>query len=642
MLQIKLKKLLYFILISLIMLTLMRFALWLLYTNDFSTLNYLETLKSFGMGVRIDLISITTPSAIFILILFLPFKFTNNQKFQKIIVYIWYTILLLITFIILADLVYFQFVHRHVGSEITAVGNDIGLLIDILFEYKFLLIFFIFLATILFFIFKKIANISTENRTYTYLSNIAIFLLITALLVGSIRGRVQGKPFSISDAFVVNKTASGNLALNGFYTLYRTFSKSKKRVNYHFYDDKEALKITQELLTSKPFEFTSKEYPLERKLHRKTKEKKYNIVIILLESWSSKYVDSFGKNNLKVTPNLDNLAKNGLMFTNFYANGQRSIEGITALLTGIPVLKNFNFLGSGLELSNLSYLGTLAKENNYSTIAMQSSKRGSFRVDSISKMAGFDSYFGAEDMPSVGDEDKNSKPRFGTWDGNMYDLLYKKLSTQKEPFLSFAFTSTTHTPFYSPGKKWEVYPHNNKNLFGYLNTLKYADDKLGLFMKKAKKEPWFDNTIFIFMADHTIGFGDDSSMFEGTNISIKNRELEEMRIPLVIYAPKIFKPKVIKTIGSQADILPTLVDILNWKGHFTTLSNSILTPSSKPFALFNSGQTISMVNKSGYIKHTLKKRLELTGDSTMEKELLSIYQTGSKLLQNNKWYHNDK
>jgi len=638
----KIKKLLYFTLLSLAILSLLRFALWLLYIDDFSTLNSLETLKSFGMGLRIDLISIATPSAIFILILFLPFKFTNNQKFQKVIVYIWYIILLLITFVILADLVYFQFVHRHVGSEITAMGNDMGLLIEMLFEYKFLLLFFVFFASILFFIVKHIARISTVYSSYSYLKSIGVFLSVTLLLLGAIRGKIQGKPFSISDAFVVNKTASGNLALNGFYTLYRTLAKSKKKKTYHFYDDTEALQRTQSLLASNLFKFNSEKYPLVRKLHEKSKQKKHNVVIILLESWSAKYVDSFGGNNLKVTPNLDKLAKEGLMFPNFYANGQRSIEGITALFTGIPVLKDFSFLGSGLELSNLSYLGTLAKENNYSTLSMQSSKRGSFRIDSISKFAGFDSYFGAEDMPFIGDEDKNVKPRFGTWDGNRYDLLHKKLSTQKEPFLSFSFTSTTHTPFYSPGKKWEAYSHNNKNLFGYLNTLKYADDKLGLFMEKAKKEPWFDNTIFIFMADHTIGFGNDAGIFKDTNISIENRDLEEMRIPLVIYAPKIFEPQVIETVGSQADILPTLVDMLQWKGNFSTLSNSLLTPSSKAFALFNSGQTIGMVNNSGYIKHTLDKKLELTGDETMEKDILSMYQTSSKLLQTNKWYKNDK
>ncbi|VAY86281.1 Phosphoglycerol transferase I [hydrothermal vent metagenome] len=637
----RLIKIIYYLGSSLLILTLLRISLWLLYQDDFSSLNSIETLQSFWMGLRVDLISVTTSTSILVLFLILPFRFSNNEYYQNIFAYLWYVVLIVIVFVILADMVYFDFVHRHVGSEIKVMGDEADMFVGMLLEYKIMLVLYAFFCVVIFFLFRRAIKIKLEVKKQSMAWRIGIFFIVFILLFLSIRGKIQGKPFSISDAFSVNKTASGNLALNGFYTLYRTISKNKKK-QYRFYDDATTIEVSQSLLKSSRFEFLDQKYPLLRSLVKsETKSKKHNVVIIMLESWSSKYVDSFGSNNLGVTKNFDKIASKGLSFSNFYANGQRSIEGITALLTGIPVLKNFSFLGSGLELSNLSYLGTIAKENGYSTIAMQSSKRGSFNVDSITKLAGFDSYYGAEDMPLVGDEDKDKKPRFGTWDGNMYTLLHQKLSNQKEPFVSFAFTSTTHTPFISPGKQWERYKHNNTNLFGYLNTLKYADDKLGEFMEKVKNEPWFDNTIFIFMADHTIGFGNDSEMFKGTNIKIKNRELEEMKIPLVIYAPKIFKPAIIDSVGSQADIIPTLIDILNWKGNFATLSNSLISPSSNSFALFKSGETIGLVDKSGYIKHTLDKRLEMTGDESLEKRILSIYQLSFKLLQTNRWYKKD-
>jgi phosphoglycerol transferase MdoB-like AlkP superfamily enzyme len=224
----------------------------------------------------------------------------------------------------------------------------------------------------------------------------------------------------------------------------------------------------------------------------------------------------------------------------------------------------------------------------------------------------------------------------------MYNLLFDKLSNISKPFISFSFTSTTHTPFVSPGKRWEAYPHNNTNLFGYLNTLKYADDKLGKFIQRCEKEPWFDNTIFVMMADHTIGFGDDSGMFEGTNINIKSRELENMRIPLVIYAPKIFKPNTFNTIGSQADMLPTLIDILGFKDSFSSLSNSLFSSAENRFALFKQGSMLGMVDDSGYIIHTLDKPLENSGDKSIEIKLKSAYQSSTKLLRTNRWYSNDK
>ncbi len=102
---------------------------------------------------------------------------------------------------------------------------------------------------------------------------------------------------------------------------------------------------------------------------------------------------------------------------------------------------------------------------------MQSSNRGSFRVDSMTKVAGFDQYYGAEDIPDLEIEDKNKKPKFGTWDNNMLYFYHKKINTLKEPFLTFALTSTTHAPYVSPGKQWEKYEHDEKGISELLNTI---------------------------------------------------------------------------------------------------------------------------------------------------------------------------
>jgi phosphoglycerol transferase MdoB-like AlkP superfamily enzyme len=636
MIKEKLIKSISYLVVSLAMLSMLRVVLLVIYPDDFNTLDLSELLLSLFTGIRVDLISILTFVSPFVILIFLPFGFTNSKLVSRIVGYGWYIVLASIIFIILADIIYFEHVHRHIGNEITAMANDTHVIIDMIIEYKFLLLLYIFLLIALFYIFIKVIN-----RDFKYspaggiIKNTFLFFIVLIFMVVLIRGKIVGKPFSMTDAFVVNKTASGNLALNGFYTLYRTISK--KKTIYNFYPEKDALKITRKLLSSSRFKYTDSEFPLQRSILKKQKSLKHNVVIILLESWSSKFVDSFGDNSLKVTPHFDKIVKSGIKFPNFYANGQRSIAGITAILTGIPVLEGFSYLGSGLELSNMGYLGDLAKQNGYSTMAMQSSKRGSFRVDTIAKISGFDEFYGAEDMENIGDEDITKKPRFGTWDGNMFHFLNTKLSHLKEPFLSFAFTATTHIPFVSPGKKWEVYPHDTKNILGFLNTLKYADEKLGLFMQNARKEPWFDNTIFIFLADHTIGFGNDTEMLKGTNIKIKNHELENMKIPLVIYAPKIFKPSINTTIGSQADIIPTLIDMLNWHGRFSTLSNSLFSPIDEQFAMFSLGQTIGMVNRSGYIKHTLNKKLELTGDNTLEKKILASYQIVDMLLRTNTW-----
>ncbi|MBI4746485.1 MAG: sulfatase-like hydrolase/transferase, partial [Deltaproteobacteria bacterium] len=108
-------------------------------------------------------------------------------------------------------------------------------------------------------------------------------------------------------------------------------------------------------------------------------------MLMLMESWSPFYIDSFGNNNFGVTPNFDRLANNGLQFTNFYAVGQRSIEGIQASLTGVPLLIGLPNLGLGLEASNFPKIGNILREKGYETIFMQSSRRRSFRVDAIAR-----------------------------------------------------------------------------------------------------------------------------------------------------------------------------------------------------------------------------------------------------------------
>jgi len=628
----KIKNILSLFLLSLIVLSSLRLILFLFYPSDFSSLNTQELLLSFLMGIRVDIIVLSICLALPIFLLSLPFKFISNKIAQVSLYTLLFFILSTIVFIQLSDLVYFEHVHRHIANELTAMQNDKHIILDMVKAHYLKVIYFIAFEILLFYMFKTSISYNNNSNSFS-LKSIGFLFLISIVLYLGIRSNFSGKPFGLSDAFVTNKTASGNLAISGTFSIIKTISKKQK--NYTFYDKSVALSSVRDNLKSNEFSFINDKYPLLRKINTKNK-KKYNIVIVMLESWSSKYIDSFSNNDLGVTKNFDKLAQNGLRFTNFFANGQRSIDGITALLTGIPTLPGFNYLGKGLELSNLSYLGSEAKNNNYSTLAMQSSKRGSFRIDSVMKIAGFDSYYGSEDIPPLNLEKKGAKPGFGTWDNNMLSFYLNKINSLKEPFLSFAFTSTTHSPFISPGEKWEKYKHNENNIYGYLNTLNYADEALGKFIDEAKKQKWFDNTIFIFLADHTLGFGDDSSMFEGTNIKIKDRVLENMRIPLLVYAPKIFpKAKTISKLSSQADILPSLSDLLGWQNPISTASNSIFSESSKGFVLFSYGSVIGYINNKGYIKHTLEKELENTLGKNGEKSILSFYQTISNNLRTN-------
>ena len=591
------------------------------------------------MGLRIDIIVINTFAGLIILLLIIPFNFVNKRKYRAFLSYFWFLLLAIIIFASVADTIYFSFVHRHVSDELMAMQNDFiyipKLLIGVYLKETILTLLFL---SALFFVWNRILKAEVKRIKILRLKKITIFFITFILLFIGARGAVTSKPFNMADAYATNKFSSANLAINGFYSMYRSTAK-EKRINYEPLENQIARKKIQELLATKKTQFADKQYPLIRKFKSPNK-KHFNIAIIMMESWSAKFIDSFNGNaGLKATPHFDKIANSGIKFTHFYANGERSIDGITAIFSGIVVPIGKTYLGRGLELSNFSYLGTIAKKNNYSTLSMQSSKRGSFRIDSISRLAGFDEYFGAEDMPNVGDEDADKKPAFGTWDGNMFALLFDRIKNIKKPFLSFAFTSTTHIPFISPGEKWEIYPHNEKKINGLLNTMKYSDEKLSEFMEKCKKETWFKDTIFIFLADHVAGFGDDSNLLKGSNFELKKRELEGYWIPLVIYAPHIFKPKTVDILSSQADLMPTIIDILGFKNTFATVSNSLFDDAYHRFVFIRDGSTYTMIKNSGYIQHNLKNILKKSSKDNFENDILAIDQVVFTLLTKNRIYH---
>lgn len=623
------------LLFSFIVLMSIRLTLYNFYIDDFSDLTTTEFYESLLMGFRVDMITIFTFSSIFILALL----FIKTPKYRARTSLIWAFILNIIFIISFSDVLYYDYIHRHISNEIFNLSDDMDIIFGMAFGsmLAYTLGAVVISALFLYFVHKLF---SKELENFILGKKLIILTLITILLLFiGIRNSFEGKSFGSSDAFAVNKVSSGNLALNGFFTIYRT---AKKTAKHNLMDLDEAIKVSQDALKTPNAPFINKEYPLLRQYPPEEKEK-YNVVIVLLESFGAEHIDGFTKyKELNVTPYFKRLSNEGLKFTNFYSNGYRSIFGITSMFTGITIPAGAQYLGKGLELSNLSYLGGVAKENGYSTISMQASNRRSYRVDAVSALAGFDEYYGAQDMPNIEDVDEGREPLTGTYDFNMLDFYHKKLNTMKEPFLGFAFTDSTHSDFHLPSKKFERYPHDLKNYNGSLNAYIYADDAIRRFMEGVKNEPWFDRTIFIFTSDH--GSGDALNP-----IARKYRPddkalnaIEHFRIPLIIYAPKIFEPKEIQTLGGHNDIFPTIVDMLGWKAEITTMGSSLFDKDvSERFVYFYAGNLIGLITNNGYIKYNFKNIVEKMGSEEniqkMKKLLFGVDTAEAQLLEKNRW-----
>ncbi|WP_026803840.1 LTA synthase family protein [Aliarcobacter lanthieri] len=630
------------VLFSLLLMSLLRVFFFFKYEYIFDDLTTYELFISFIYGLRVDIITLFTFLGVVILLICLPFRFVFNRYYKICLSIIWSLIFIFIISICIGDILYFEFSQRHISNEILALSNDINIIVNMAFGSLLIyticsLILFVFI----FYIFFKFFN-SPVKRQYIEKKDIFYLFLVILLLFIGIRNNIDKKSFGIVDAYAVPKNSSGLLALNGFFSFYRTFGVYKGTERKKLMDYNKAKEIAKEFLKSDKFIFVDENYPAQKVLKTSQKQNNYNIVIVLLESWGAEHIDGYTKyKELNVTPYFKKLSDEGLKYTNFYANGYRSIYGITSIYTGVTLPSGFQYLGNGLELTNLSYLGKIAKNNSYSTIAMQSSNTRSYRIDSVSRLSGFDEFYGAEDIPNVEQVEDRRKPDTGTYDFNMFDFMHKKLNSQKEPFLSFMFTSTNHSDFHIPSSKFERYSPDLKNYNGYLNSLIYVDNAIERFIENVKKEPWFDNTIFIFTADHGYGNALDNI---GRKLRLNDKPepyIEHYRIPLLIYAPKIFEPKVDDTLGSQNDIMPTIIDLLGFNNRFSSMGNSLFDDSVKNrFVYTFGGDQIGFIKDDCYIMYNYKNIVNTNCEDKkliLEKELKAIDSFEAYLLDKNKW-----
>jgi phosphoglycerol transferase MdoB-like AlkP superfamily enzyme len=623
------------IIFSFIALMSIRLTLYYFYIDDFSNLTTGEFYASLFMGFRVDMITILTFSSLFILALL----FIKKPKIRARVALAWAVFLNIIFVLSFSDVLYYDYIHRHISNEIFHLGDDMDIIFGMAFGSMLpytlgaiaLSILFLYLIYRLF---------SAELNSFVSGKKLVIYTILTVLLIFiGIRNNFGGKSFGSSDAYAVNKVSSGNLALNGFFTIYRT---AKKTAKHNLIGLDEAILVTKEALQTPNAPFIDNEYPLLRQYSKKDKEK-YNVVIVLLESFGAEHIDGFTRyKELNVTPYFKKMSNESLKFTNFYSNGYRSIFGITSMFTGITIPAGAQYLGKGLELSNLSYLGGVAKENGYSTISMQAANRRSYRVDAVSSLSGFDEYYGAQDMPNVENIDEGREPLTGTYDFNMLDFYHKKLNKMKEPFLGFAFTDSTHSDYHLPSKKFERYPHDLKNYNGALNAYIYSDDSIRRFMEGVKNEPWFDRTIFIFTSDHGSGNALNGIARKYRPNDKQLDSIEHFRIPLIIYAPKIFKAQEVKTLGGHNDIFPTIVDMLGWEADITTMGSSLFDKDvNERFVYFYAGNLIGLITNNGYIKYNFKNIVEKMGTEEniqkMKKLLFSVDTAEAQLLEKNRW-----
>ena len=279
------------------------------------------------------------------------------------------------------------------------------------------------------------------------LADLGVWLALLPLIVIGGRGGLQGKSLNIVNAFHSGSVAEGYLTLNGPFSAIHSGRQTAAEA-HEFLPRDEAVEIARSRLGSESTVWSAAGYPLQRRSPSPLLESgAANVVIVVLESWDALVTDSLrvraGLEPLGITPSFDALVPEGLLFTRFYASGQRSIEGMAALLAGVPTIPGLPYLGAGMEQSRLSYLGQMAKAHGLNTFFVRSAKRFSFRLDGVAPLAGFDYFAGAEDILPTGSHTSEPTNFWGAWDYDSLRFFHERLRDSGGPFLGFFFGSST-------------------------------------------------------------------------------------------------------------------------------------------------------------------------------------------------------
>ena len=433
-------------------------------------------------------------------------------------------------------------------------------------EYKFLLIStFIFLYYFVKYYWKALTQLFSTFSPWPYWKNlVALPFCILLLTLGARSGIGQANANPSLAAFSNNHFAN-QLALNASYSLsYSIYSSLKPSISAEkLFGDmpkEEIVKRVKKYMDVESEAFISNKIPtLHVQKPNQTRQPPLNLVVIIMEGLGSDYIGTLG--GYDVTPNFDKLAEQGLLFTNIHSIGTRTSRGIEAMVSGfLPTPKSSSILKLDLAQHNFFTIASLLKKHQYNTNFIYG---GEAHFDN---MAGF---FLGNGFDEIIDEADFENPDFyGTWGVSDEDIFRKAneiFRHKSEPFLSVILTISNHPPYDYPEGRIQLVeqPANTPK-----NSTKYSDYALGQFFEAAKKEAYFENTVFLITGDHPMLIRADSLV-----------PVEKYKIPALIIAPDIH-PKRINTLGSQMDLLPTALSLLGMETIHPMIGQNLTNESS--------------------------------------------------------------
>jgi phosphoglycerol transferase MdoB-like AlkP superfamily enzyme len=418
----------------------------------------------------------------------------------------------------------------------------------------------------------------TLKESFKQRAVIAGLLLMVPLLSFYMIDQSQRR---FSDNNYVNELAS-----NGPYQLFAAFRNN--RLDYRqFYatGNDHDLSIRLKQLVQEKDRISGKGiYNIGRYIEAQGPAKKLNVMLISVESLSAKFLTRFGEKN-DITPFMDKWFRQGLLFTNFYATGTRTARGLEAITLSMPPTPGRSIVKRP-DSSRMYSLGNVFRNLGYDTAFLYGG-RGFF--DNMNAFFSGNGYR-VVDQTCLSNREITFENAWGVCDEDLYlRAIHEANQTyqDRKPFFFHIMTTSNHQPFTFPEGKIDLMPGEGKGGSGRFGGVKYTDYALAQLIQQAKKQPWFEDTVFVVVADHCAASAGKVGL-----------PVEKYHIPLFIYSPKHIRPKEIHALSSQIDLAPTLLALLNISYESFFFGKNILSPGFKGRALIANYQKLGLLEKN--------------------------------------------
>ena len=502
-------------------------------------------------------------NSLYLTLMLLPLHLKERPAFHKGLKWLFVVTNALAVAMNLMDAVYFQYTGRRstvsVFTEFANEGNIASIILTEFVNHWYLVLAFVALVFMLWRCYTKPRLDVYRFGHYYYISQFVALLVMVPLAIVGIRGSVTAgtRPITISNANqFVNRPVESSVVLNTPFSMIRSIGKKAF--------------VTPDYMTREQMEAIYSPVHAHPAVDGGTPGK--NVVILIVESMGKEYIGSLnsyleGGNYKGYMPFIDSLLQKSLSFEYSFANGRISMDAMPSILSGMPMMVESIFL-TPASLNDVDGISSILDREGYSTAFFHGGHNISMGFSAYAHSIGYKQYYGLDEYcrsPKYGGMD-DFDGKWAIWDEPFLQFTLDNIGEMKQPFLATVFTASSHHPYNVPEQYRDSLKDEGSQPIH--KCVRYTDMALRRFFERASHEPWYQNTIFVLVADHTNQSSHD----------VYKTDLGLYSIPIIFFTPdgSLEPSRDEAVIAQQTDITPTLLHLLGYNKPYLAFGKDLL------------------------------------------------------------------